>query len=246
MPRATKPKAPALPALAACEAALKEPAAAWVARCYEIASKIVDAGLVKGAAVYGHWTGSVNRRSRFYGKPIVQHGWIALDAAVYDMNPGAVLDPTRWVFEAASPYIYVGEPVTGWDVGTACVNCDLVEDEHRDADFDHCGDFTRPPWPYDEGGNRLRQARQTAPPRFDPTAPTFTLKLPRAIAAHVAMILDHPLPAVTRPQLFWLANLPYDRLAPFAWEIYRAINKHTAGLIPIDNERRAARDHKGA
>jgi len=80
------------------------PLAKWPGNCYGIACAIVDAGLVEGTAVYGHWRGSV-AESGFFGPrahhPFVQHGWIAAP-------DGRVIDPTRWVFEDVSPYIYVG------------------------------------------------------------------------------------------------------------------------------------------
>ena len=86
------------------ERALGEPAKAWVGRCYEIACAVIDRGLVRGTAVYGHWTGPIAEGSFFGHKSgfgFCQHGWVILP-------DGRILDPTRWVFENVRPYIYVG------------------------------------------------------------------------------------------------------------------------------------------
>lgn len=91
--------------LADCERALGEPAKKWAGRCFEIASRIVEAGLVRGTAVYGHWVGPVHARSHFgdrRGAPFVQHGWVVL------AGDARVLDPTRWAFEHKRPYLYLG------------------------------------------------------------------------------------------------------------------------------------------
>ena len=61
---------------------------------------LVEAGAVPGKAVFGHYHGEVDLRSRFAGRPLVQHGWIA--------HPeGCVVDPTRWVFDCAAPKLHV-------------------------------------------------------------------------------------------------------------------------------------------
>ncbi len=41
------------------EIAIGIPAARWEGRCFEIASELVAAGVVKGVAVYGHWNGPI-------------------------------------------------------------------------------------------------------------------------------------------------------------------------------------------
>ena len=90
------------------------PASAWKGRCFEIASGVVAAGLVRGTAVYGHWLGPVHKRSIFHrgGKgPAVQHGWIVLE------DDPRVLDPTRWAFEAKKPYLFLGAPGRFYDEG---------------------------------------------------------------------------------------------------------------------------------
>lgn len=106
MTRRAPKRATRVPTLAQCEAAVGEPASAWVSRCYEIASKICDAGIVDGSPVYGHWVGPIapgSHFARFSDYPFVRHGWVL-------QHNDRVCDPTRWVFEGAEPYIYVGEP----------------------------------------------------------------------------------------------------------------------------------------
>lgn len=107
--------------LSDCERAIGEPAKSWAGRCFEIASRLVDAGLVRGTAVYGHWIGPVHPRSHFggrHGTLFVQHGWIVLT------GDARVLDPTRWAFERKRPYLYLGaadhydEGGNGWRAAT--------------------------------------------------------------------------------------------------------------------------------
>ena len=80
------------------------PAKDWVGRCTEIADKLKKSGLgiARGTtAHYGHWTGPIHSDSRFSGRKFTHHGWL--------QKGDTVIDPTRWVFENADPYIYVGK-----------------------------------------------------------------------------------------------------------------------------------------
>lgn len=79
------------------------PTEAWLGRCYEIACAACEKGLVEGTPIYGHWLGFVDENSFFANRrylPFIQHGWI--------QNAFAIVDPTRWVFEDAEPYIWFG------------------------------------------------------------------------------------------------------------------------------------------
>jgi len=93
------------------EDAIKVPARKWEGKCHEIALKINKAKLVKGRVAYGLWWGVKKgyweERS---GVPFTHHGWIVLP-------DGRILDPTRWSFEAAEPYIWVGWPCHDYDEG---------------------------------------------------------------------------------------------------------------------------------
>lgn len=69
----------------------------WVARCFEIASAIVDADLVEGKAVFGKYYGKVHENSFFADSSFPNHGWILT-------KQNYIIDPTRWVFNS-TPYI---------------------------------------------------------------------------------------------------------------------------------------------
>ncbi len=84
----------------AVAAKIKLPLHRWPGRCHEIAILIVQAKLVRGRAVYGHYHGEIHPDSIFGGRPFTHHGWIT--------RRTTIVDPTRWVFECADPYIYVG------------------------------------------------------------------------------------------------------------------------------------------
>lgn len=120
-------RAPAL--VRQCADAIGIPTRDWFGRCYEIAGLILDytdvidspiEGLFAGATrVYGAWTEPVNPGSLFlvqYTAGHVQHGWLVLP-------DGTIVDPTRWCFEDAEPYVYIGaaDHYEGalWDGGPA-------------------------------------------------------------------------------------------------------------------------------
>ena len=83
------------------------PVEEWEARCAEIAD--IAAKMTDGEAVYGYWRGPT---TGLWGeKPegsITRHAWVIL-------GDGRVLDPTRWSFEGASPYIWVGPGGDSYD-----------------------------------------------------------------------------------------------------------------------------------
>lgn len=216
--------------VAQVEKAIGIPVREWSGKCYAIACEILRAKLVKGRPAYGHWTGDVHPKSPFArdGKrpPIVRHGWIILES-------GAVLDPTRWVFEAVEPYLYTGMQQDDGD----CVDCGYKEYEH-DEDDPHptCGGYTAPDWPYDEGGDRWRAATQRPFPQASPGEPVCVrLKL----AAGIRKRLQLPV-SMTRQQAAWVANLPYSTLGKDAWAVCTALD--AAGCrayVPIDTWTRA-------
>lgn len=201
----------AVPTLAEAEAAVGEPAAKWVARCYEIAYKLVDAGAVEGRAVYGHYLGPVLPGSVFHDRHrscgFTGHGWVSLP-------DGRVLDPTRWVFEAVAPYLYIGDAEGA------------SSSEHGGA-----------PLEYDEGGNVWRERNLAPPPPFQPTVSRVELNLPQEASDHIYILLGGS-PGVTVEQLLWLSNLPLARLGEHARAVFQAIvEAGHAGFLPIDNRR---------
>lgn len=86
------------------------PLGEWAGNCYAVSCAMLERGVVRGRAVYGIYWGPVDESSMFYGKQVVRHGWIECD-------DGALVDPTRWVFESAEPYIYVGRLSEDYDEG---------------------------------------------------------------------------------------------------------------------------------
>lgn len=240
-----------IPTLQECEKAIGEPASAWAKRCYEIACKIVKAGLVSrrrglgGEAVYGHWVGSISPRSSFADRRhlgFVNHGWI------YVADHNLVIDPTRWAFEAKAPYIYAEYE---WDAAEArCKHCQMLRCEHDSlGSNDECGLYEPELWPYDEGGNRWREvAMQTKPP---PEAKKDDKHEKLKLDAKTAKFVQKLLPQtdgrqLTAAQIFWLANLPYGTLAPGGIKaIYEAIcdaGSCFIEFIPLDNRVKAKRE----
>jgi len=193
-----------------CEEALGEEASTWKARCYEIASRIVAAKLVKGTAVYGHWLGPVHSKSCFAGsRPFVQHGWIVLP------NDLRVIDPTRWVFEHEAPYLFLGEPGRLYDEGGnewrtvmrgAAPAFDVSE---RAIEFDKRAMDTET-WKFVERYLEIDYEDEEQRPGV-----------------------------LSRSQVSWIANAPLTELGRHARGVYDALEKvGEVALIPIDNFKR--------
>lgn len=91
------------------------PPAEWKGRCAEVAARIAAAYLNdKGFPRYGAWHGDAHPQSFFAsrrGLAFIRHGW-------FELKDGRVFDPTRWVFEGAEPYLYVGRSEM-YDAGMA-------------------------------------------------------------------------------------------------------------------------------
>lgn len=101
---------------------LSEPAVAkWAGRCYEIACAMLEFEMLEGTPRYGHWLGPVALGTLFDRSDPdapIHHGWI-------ELPDGRICDPTRWVFEADKPYIFVGHDIDGF--------YDIGGDERRDT-----------------------------------------------------------------------------------------------------------------
>lgn len=82
----------------------------WPGNCYAVSCQMVKCKVVKGRPAYGNYHGPVAPGSMFFGKPIVRHGWIR-------RPDETIVDPTRWVFEGAEPYIYEGQSSIEYDEG---------------------------------------------------------------------------------------------------------------------------------
>lgn len=108
----TRRKKPEKLAIVDVEKAIGVPVQEWPGRCHEISRRIVESGLVDGVAVYGHFRGGVSEGSMFERRrPFQRHGWVLLKGG------RRILDPTRWVFEATEPYLYVGPLTDEYDEG---------------------------------------------------------------------------------------------------------------------------------
>lgn len=85
-----------------CELVCDLPAK-WNGRCYAVAFSIVEANLVDGVVVYGHYHGPISGKgywADYKHLPFVRHAWIKL-------ADGRILDPTRWSFTNEVPFIYI-------------------------------------------------------------------------------------------------------------------------------------------
>ena len=85
----------------ALENALGVPVDDWDA--YETALTIIEKRLSDGVAVRGYWTGPVAEPDEVEAddRGRVAHAWILTPT-------GRILDPLRWLFEDAAPYVYEG------------------------------------------------------------------------------------------------------------------------------------------
>jgi len=123
------PAPPRVPTVAEIEAAIGIKAKDWNGRCYEIATKLHDSGLVKGQVRYGLYWGRISRNSeKFAGRTITHHGWI-------ERPDRTVVDPTRWAFEGARPYVWSGWGGKVYDVGgSALYENDPLPTQVKDSD----------------------------------------------------------------------------------------------------------------
>jgi len=89
--------------------AIEVPVEEWPGRCFEIACLIVKRALVEGTPVYGHWLGPVHPDNGTFDpkRSFQRHGWVVDD-------DGEIIDPTRWVFENRTPYIFAGPNEDGF------------------------------------------------------------------------------------------------------------------------------------
>lgn len=233
------------------EKAIGIPALEWKGRCFEIASAMVQRKVVEGTAVYGHWVGSIAQSSFFSDKRALgfcNHGWVVLHDEL------TVVDPTRWVFEDKRPYIFIGTEAKTErcddfesDEDGCCIHCGHTDFEHEEGFFRPCK-FCK--WPYDEGGNQLRELMKDSPPAKGIEIPRYDVfkHLTKEQGAHVRRLFGgrvlEPGARLTQRQAMWLANLPYDDFEEHAHAIYTALRRAKAiGLAPIDNEKRAKRLH---
>src|SRR5882724_4701686 len=100
------------------------PVKGWPTNCFTVAVAIYDAKLVPrdSRCRYGVWWGPILSKNHFKHRPFTHHGWIELpDKRIYD--------PTRFVFEDAVPYIYVGTDAKNfYDIAGQRLNARFLQD----------------------------------------------------------------------------------------------------------------------
>jgi hypothetical protein len=200
-----------LPAIKTVAKKIKIPINQWPGNCYGIADAIVKAGIIPGRAVYGHYMGPQNPDGLF-GDSFTQHGWIRTDY-------GAIVDPTRWVFECSWPHLWLG-PVDHPDYDEGGQLLRVTFDPIQMPDFNPSEQTTK--LTFTESIGSALEYRYpimgSARPSQDPKKKrTYTL---------------------CASQLFWLAKRPPSELGDTAKYVYQVMDEHNAkGLIPIDNWR---------
>lgn len=188
------------------------PTVRWPMNCYGIAQACLKAGVVKGRLCYGVWLGPIAKKSPFKG-PLARHGWV-------ELRGGRIWDPTRWVFEARRPYIYVG-PSDHYDFGA-----NILRSVMR----------TGPPAP----GTPTLELKMPAPAMLL-VGPLLGLQ-PEDVEIDGR---QQTYVRVNHAQAHYLATAPLQDLAEHAKPIYRALVRAGCdALIPIDNSRRVLGDER--
>ena len=195
-----------MPSIADVAAAIGTPVDAWPGKCDHIVHAVLDAGLFPGAkARYGQYAGLVDKKSDLAASPWQQHGWI-------ELQDGTVIDPTRWVFEAADPYIATIPPgdrrQRQYDVGGA-----RHEGRLRGP----------PPGPHEHSPNQ----KSVTPCPLDTTDPAALAFIRKNFTCEPAQLTIY--------QVNWLANTSRAELGKAMMPIYRAIEAAgQKGLVPGD------------
>jgi hypothetical protein len=193
--------------LAQAEKIIGKPPADWRGCCYAVSCKLAESGVLPNAiAVYGAYLGPVAPGSMFDDSvPFQRHGWVLYE-------DGALLDPTRWVFENTVPYLYwTTQSNSDYDEGNNSIRRALL----------------RPAPKYDPFEKRFSLGQHI-------TEATWG-----AIAKMLEEGDDRNERTICLSELFWLANLPLDMLGELALPLFTALTalgKEVA--IPMDNYRR--------
>ena len=228
-----------LPTIEECEAALGEPAQSWAGRCFEIASRLVEAKLVEGRAVYGLWRGDIHPESIFARRSYTHHGWIVVHD--HRRNEERVVDPTRWVFEHRRPYLYTGPLPCDCacgdfsDDGIVCVACDHVIEEHSTRFLQECLVGSE----YDEGGQRWLAENAKPRPERNREEEKHVLEMAPEQQQAFARLLERPEGEPLRisfAEAMWLANTSIYILGEQqAKALYAALDQAKLGAcVPYD------------
>lgn len=200
------------------EHVLDLPAAGWVGKCYEIACACVEHGLVEGDPAYGHFLGEIEPESA-WTKHTGRGPSIITQHGWVVLKDGRIFDPTGWAFvETDEPWIIITHP---------------DEPEYE--------------W-YDEGGNKFREILNVGrePPEWTPGAPEVDIDFGESVSL-IRGLLNQPPDTTapfTRPQLFYLSNLPYQAFGDSVADVYGALCDAKLGaFIPYDNYVKAEREY---
>lgn len=212
--------------LAAVTRAMGAPPPQWKGQCTAVCSHVLEAGLVEGDLIHGMWVGEFSPKGYFASRAhmgMTQHTWILLKDGV------TIVDPTRWVFEAKRPYIFVSKDVLTepYDEGGARVK------ESQLLRF-------RVPWPEDGvfGGTSKK------PSNLRELVSAATLEaLLLLIEGYDPGASKTTLAKCTPFQLMWLGSMPYHWYGDVvASDLYLALDKlGRRAVVPIDSWHRAER-----
>lgn len=178
----------------------------WVMRCHEISAMAIGSGCITGSTIYGNYYGPISSecpmeewilRSQ-QGIP-VRHGWIRQPSNV-------IIDPTRWVFEGADPYVAL--ILSG-------------DKEHQE---------------YDPGAQILRAHTAGPLPTRGSDKLEHSLELDKSLITWSKLMLqDKQGPPYTVLQIMWLANVTPAVLGMVAPFFYRALaDAGYKTAIPVD------------
>lgn len=178
----------------------------WPGNCATIAHALIEHNLVVGTEVRGFWHGPIADSSVFRRRPFTQHTWIE------DYN-GNIVDPTRYVFEAETPYIWQGDYSEGfYDKGGNMLKEALL----------------RPCPKYDVNEREVTLSLNKIEYAY----------VDEWVNGEGFSCLDGYI--VTVPMAIWLANLPLQKLGLIAKPLYTALTAvNLKAAIPIDNYRMA-------
>lgn len=181
----------------------------WAGNCAAIAHALVANGLVEGEEVRGLWVGPINKKSTFYGHPFAGHSWV-------ELPDGMIIDPTRFAFEGAQPYVYVGYDEEGYyDAGGNIVR----------AMFHSAAPTPNP-------DDRLIELELDSPSR------AYVLDWLNNLAYEVTSTGI----TVRLNQAYWLANLSLQQLGLVAKPLYTALTQaKLKAAVPLDNYRKVMR-----
>lgn len=176
----------------------------WPGNCYAVACAVLEAGIVAGKAQYGHWLGEVNPHCKEFShkNEFQRHGWIlGVDGLIYDY--------TRWVFECAEPYVWIGDNDGTYDMGGNKFR------EKMGRNFP-CPEFNPDQKTFDMGEH------------FEETE----------IRGFLFDMMEMP-EVVSIQQVGWLSSQSLNLLGDFAKPIYEWVINEVgfSGFIPLDNRR---------